>query len=98
MRAHLFSDGHNKTLALDRVAVRILVEREGSLLLDLLHLEDEFFQLHPAQGRFFWWCEHSRERELAAKKRARNPPRKSSSFDSYSNRYYKASVRDRKSV
>jgi hypothetical protein len=43
VRTHLLGNGHNETLALDRMAARILVEREGGLLLDLLHLEDQFF-------------------------------------------------------
>ena len=61
MRAYLSSNCHDQALALDSMAVRILVEREGSLLLDLLHLVDEFFQLHAAQGGFFRWREHKQE-------------------------------------
>jgi hypothetical protein len=39
---------------LERVPAWIFVERQRDLLLDLLHLCDEFFQLHSSQRAFGW--------------------------------------------
>ena len=49
MRAYLFGDCQDQALALDGVAARIFVERERDLLLDLLHLRDQFFRLQATE-------------------------------------------------
>ena len=53
VRANLLCQSYHEALALDRVAMGILVERKRGLLLDLLDLGYEFFQLEAAvRGNF----------------------------------------------
>jgi hypothetical protein len=53
MGAYLLRDGQCKSLSLKRLAVGILVQRKGHLLLDLQHLGNEFFQLQAPNGAGF---------------------------------------------
>jgi hypothetical protein len=43
VRAYLFRDSEHEALPLNRMAVRIFVQGQGDLLLDLLDLRQEFF-------------------------------------------------------
>src|SRR5688572_8828684 len=65
MRSHLFGNRQYEALALDGMAVRIFVEREGNLLLDLLQLRDQFFQLQAAETGFCGRGNHSREEAIS---------------------------------
>src|SRR5690606_10719262 len=50
----------DEALALHREPVRVLADGEGRLLLDLLELENDLFELHPSQCRDTGRPEHSK--------------------------------------
>src|ERR1051326_3877283 len=67
MRFHLARNRDDQALALERMSLRILIEAEPRLLLDLLELREQVFQLQAAQGGHFFrgHCSISRSKKRA---------------------------------
>lgn len=59
MRTNLPGDRADQTQAFDGMPVRILIQSEVCLLLDLVHLGDQVFELHSPESESLWRREHS---------------------------------------